>query len=48
MDFEDRTPDNTPTPGGGSWRWDARERAWVDSSTPETEPQAQPTDTEQE
>lgn len=23
------TPDNTPLPGGGSWRWDAALPGWV-------------------
>lgn len=25
----DRTPDNTPLPGGGSWQWDAAQGAWL-------------------
>ena len=25
---EPATPDNTPLPGGGSWRWDAASLAW--------------------
>lgn len=23
------TPENTPVPGGGSWRWDADQAGWV-------------------
>lgn len=25
----DRTPDNTPLPGGGSWQWDAAQGEWL-------------------
>ena len=28
------TPDNTPVPGGGSWRWDYTQHAWV-ANTPD-------------
>jgi len=38
---EERTPENTPLPGGGSWMWDSKARAWVPSAPA-------PTDTEQE
>ena len=26
------TPENTSIPGGGSWRWDAVSRAWVENT----------------
>lgn len=26
-----RTPENTPVPGGGSWRWDASLTDWVEN-----------------
>ena len=25
------TPENTPVPGGGSWRWDASASSWVEN-----------------
>lgn len=25
----DRTPENTPIPGGGSWQWDATAGQWI-------------------
>jgi hypothetical protein len=25
----DRTPENTPLPGGGSWQWDEHSGAWM-------------------
>jgi hypothetical protein len=25
----ERTPENTPLPGGGSWKWDDASLAWV-------------------
>lgn len=25
----DRTPENTPLPGGGSWQWDETSGAWT-------------------
>lgn len=25
----ERTPENTPLPGGGQWAWDEAKRAWV-------------------
>jgi len=28
------TPENTPVPGGGSWRWDTALACWVEN-TPE-------------
>jgi hypothetical protein len=24
-----KTPENTPVPGGGSWRWDYTQQAWA-------------------
>lgn len=27
------TPDNTPLPGGGSWRWSTDAAGWVPSDT---------------
>lgn len=26
------TPDNTPVPGGGSWRWDTTQPGWVENT----------------
>jgi len=26
------TPENTPIPGGGSWRWDATLHGWVENT----------------
>lgn len=34
------TPENTPLPGGGSWRWDSALRAWVDANQPVAAPMA--------
>lgn len=31
------TPENTPVPGGGSWRWDATLPGWVENK-PADEP----------
>ena len=31
----DRTPENTPIPGGGSWRWDYTNREWVENVPPQ-------------
>lgn len=28
------TPDNTPLPGGGSWRWDPAQAGWADAAAP--------------
>lgn len=28
------TPDNTPTPGGGRWAWDAKNFCWTDMDAP--------------
>lgn len=36
----DRTPENTPLPGGGSWRWDDVAGAWVENK-PEAEQSAE-------
>lgn len=32
------TPDNTPIPGGGSWKWDATLLGWVSNDAPATTP----------
>lgn len=32
------TPDNTPLPGGGSWRWSIESAGWVESSPAATNP----------
>ncbi len=29
-DAQGPTPDNTPLPGGGSWRWDITKPGWVE------------------
>lgn len=29
-----RTPENTPVPGGGRWRWDIAAPGWVDLDAP--------------
>jgi len=36
-----RTPENTPIPGGGSWRWDDSAGQWVEvlPSPPAAQPQ---------
>lgn len=31
------TPDNTPVPGGGRWRWDITKPGWVDIDAVPTE-----------
>ncbi len=31
------TPDNTPVPGGGRWRWDITKPGWVDLDAVPTE-----------
>jgi len=31
------TPENTPVPGGGSWRWDIALPGWVENLPAETE-----------
>lgn len=36
IDAADPTPDNTPLPGGGRWKWDLQAKAWV-SADPEPE-----------
>ena len=33
-----RTPENTPVPGGGSWRWDYAAGAWVANAEPTATP----------
>lgn len=36
----ERTPDNTPIPGGGSWQWDPDTAAWLpypQPAAPDTE-----------
>jgi len=33
-----RTPENTPVPGGGSWRWDYAAGAWVANVEPAAAP----------
>ena len=30
------TPENTPVPGGGSWRWDIAGPGWVENTTTES------------
>lgn len=30
----DRTPDNTPLPGGGAWAWDDITGRWLDLHAP--------------
>lgn len=32
------TPDNTPVPGGGSWRWDTALSGWVSNDETTTQP----------
>ncbi len=32
------TPDNTPVPGGGRWRWDEEAKGWV-SNDPQPDPE---------
>ncbi len=32
---EGPTPENTPVPGGGRWRWDINKPGWVDLDKPE-------------
>ena len=39
------TPENTPVPGGGRWRWDITAPGWVDVDAP-AEPTANPTQPE--
>ena len=45
------TPENTPVPGGGSWRWSDTPPHWVSNDTPAaptapaTEPTNAPTET---
>lgn len=34
----DRTPDNTPLPGGGRWAWDDIAKAWAEVLTDAAEP----------
>lgn len=33
VEAHDRTPENTPLPGGGAWAWDADAGAWIDILT---------------
>jgi len=39
------TPENTPVPGGGSWRWDITLPGWVENlpAPPQTETATEPT-----
>jgi len=32
------TPENTPIPGGGSWRWNAAKPGWEENTTPYAPP----------
>ena len=32
-----RTPDNTPIPGGGRWRWDDESQGWAPNDAPAPE-----------
>lgn len=41
---ETPTPDNTPIPGGGRWKWGDEKPGWV-SNEPETPPAADATET---
>lgn len=39
------TPDNTPIPGGGRWRWDTQLPGWVEvSAEPADAPEPAPVD----
>lgn len=41
------TPESTPIPGGGSWRWDDRINGWVPADAP-AEPTAIDADAERD